>query len=104
MPIRQEGILARRCSTCPRESFWRRTMAPRASRPIRWKLFLPMSVPRVAMDGSGALGMAQILVLGAPDEGCAGKHGRSIPLAEVRGQGQIECRLPLACQTIFVTM
>jgi hypothetical protein len=27
--------------------------------------------------------MAQILVLGAPDEGCAGKHGRSIPLAEI---------------------
>jgi hypothetical protein len=26
--------------------------------------------------------MAQILVLGAPDEGCAGKHGRSIPLAD----------------------
>ena len=24
----------------------------------------------------------QFLVLGAPDEGCAGKHGRSIPLAE----------------------
>jgi len=34
------------------------------------------------MGGSGALGMAQILVLGAPDEGCAGKHGRSIPLAD----------------------
>jgi hypothetical protein len=27
--------------------------------------------------------MAQVLVLGAPDEGCAGKHGRSIPLADV---------------------
>ncbi len=26
--------------------------------------------------------MAQVLVLGAPDEGCAGKHGRSIPLTE----------------------
>src|ERR687897_3167150 len=83
MPIGQEGRLARRCSTWPRESFWRRTMAPRASRPIRWKLFLPMSIPRVAMGGSGALGMAQILVLGAPDEGCAGKHGRSIPLADI---------------------
>jgi SRSO17 transposase len=39
---------ARRASTCPRESFWRKTMAPRASRPIRWKLVLPMSIPRVA--------------------------------------------------------
>jgi hypothetical protein len=28
--------------------------------------------------------MAQILVLGAPHEGCAGKHGRSIPLADLR--------------------
>jgi hypothetical protein len=36
------------------------------------------------MGGSGAFGMAQILVLGAPDEGCAGKHGRSIPLADLR--------------------
>jgi hypothetical protein len=43
-----------------------------------------MSMPRVAMGGSGALAMAQILVLGAPDEGCAGKHGRSIPLAVIQ--------------------
>jgi hypothetical protein len=37
--------------------------------------------------------MAQVLVLGAPDEGCAGKHGRSIPLADVHhlrvGQGNV---------------
>jgi hypothetical protein len=31
--------------------------------------------------------MAQILVLGAPDEGCAGKHGRSIPLAAIPERG-----------------
>jgi len=33
--------------------------------------------------------MAQILVLGAPDEGCAGKHGRSIPLADHRVEGHV---------------
>ncbi|MFC5483275.1 hypothetical protein [Microvirga aerilata] len=46
--------------------------------------------------------MAQILVLGAPDEGCAGKHGRSIPLAVVQGQGHIESRLLVACEMVFI--
>jgi hypothetical protein len=32
--------------------------------------------------------MAQVLVLGAPHEGCAGKHGRPIPLADYPN----ECR------------
>ena len=39
--------------------------------------------------------MAQILVLGAPPEGCAGKHGRSIPLGDVvRGTSQHRFEAP----------
>src|SRR5918997_347709 len=51
---------------------------------MEWKLFWPMSIPRVATCRSGAVGMAQILVLCAPDEGCAGKHGQPIPLADLQ--------------------
>src|SRR6266702_8682151 len=38
MPMRQGGMLARRVSTWPRDSFWRRTMAPILSRPMRWNV------------------------------------------------------------------
>ena len=36
-PIRQGGMLASRASSCPRDSFWRSTMAPLLSRPMRWE-------------------------------------------------------------------
>jgi hypothetical protein len=48
MPMRQRGVFASRASTWRRESFWRRTIAPFLSRPTRWNVFLPMSMPIVA--------------------------------------------------------
>src|SRR4051812_11273887 len=46
-PIRQGGRLARRSSSWPRASFWRQRILPCLSMPIRWKLFLPRSMPMV---------------------------------------------------------
>ena len=40
-------MLASRMSTWLRDNFWRRTMAPILSRPMRWNVFLPMSMPIV---------------------------------------------------------
>jgi len=41
-------MLARRASTWSRDSFRRRVTAPFLSRPMRWNVFLPMSMPSVA--------------------------------------------------------
>src|SRR5580704_3673397 len=49
MPIRQGGVLASRASTWPRDHFCRGTMAPRLSRPMTWKEFLPISMPATAI-------------------------------------------------------
>ena len=49
MPMRQRGRLAKRTATWLRDSFWRKTMAPLLSKPITWKLFLPISMPMVEM-------------------------------------------------------
>src|SRR5580692_2537445 len=49
MPIRQGGVLASRASTWPRDHFCRSTMAPRLSRPMTWKEFLPISMPATAI-------------------------------------------------------
>src|SRR4051812_24157791 len=46
-PIRQGGRLARRSSSWPRASFWRQRILPCLSMPIRWKTFLPRSMPMV---------------------------------------------------------
>jgi hypothetical protein len=46
--------------------------------------------------------MAQILVLGAPDEGCAGKHGRSIPLADL--QGLRKAKLPSGTDVVLLSI
>ncbi len=40
-------MLASRMSTWLRDNFWRRTIAPILSRPMRWNVFLPMSMPIV---------------------------------------------------------
>src|SRR5271157_5492808 len=61
MPIRQGGVLARRFSSWLRDSLHLRTMAPRLSRPIRWKTFLPMSIPITAI---WALDLANFVCVG----------------------------------------
>src|SRR5262245_14184551 len=45
MPIRHDGILAKRASTWLRDHFWRNTMPPRSSKPTTWNEFLPISIP-----------------------------------------------------------
>src|SRR5215510_668711 len=48
--------ISSRASSWRRESFWCRTMAPRLLKPTKWKVFLPMSIPRmttVSLDWSG---------------------------------------------------
>src|SRR5215470_16903788 len=57
MPTRQGAMLAKRISIWDRDSRSRSTMAPRSSRPTRWKVFLPMSTPSVAMAVDLALAM-----------------------------------------------
>jgi hypothetical protein len=47
MPTRQGGRAAKRRSSCALDTFCRSTMAPRPSKPIRWKVVLPMSIPTV---------------------------------------------------------
>src|SRR5215510_12342583 len=47
-PLHAGRRLASRASSCRRESFRRRTMAPGSLRPTRWNVFLPMSMPRTA--------------------------------------------------------
>src|SRR6202022_465835 len=46
---RRGGVLASRASTWPRDHFCRSTMAPRLSRPMTWKEFLPISMPATAI-------------------------------------------------------
>src|SRR5208337_2651791 len=50
MPIRQGGRLARKLSSWLRESLRLSTMAPQLSTPIRWKTFLPISIPITAIS------------------------------------------------------
>src|SRR5207302_6763013 len=56
MPMRQHGTFASRRSIWPRESFSCKTIAPRVSRPTRWKVFLPRSMPIVAIVVGAQLG------------------------------------------------
>src|SRR5262245_30759750 len=66
MPIRQGGRLTSLASSCPRDSLRRRMMAPRSLRPMRWKVFLPMSMPRTAMVSLDWRGMAGLLTAANP--------------------------------------
>ena len=72
-------------STWRRDNFWRRAMAPILSKPMRWNVFLPMSMPIVA-NGFKAGGLAwhgMFLVLAAPchlRRWAGQEHGGSIPL------------------------
>src|SRR5258707_9981279 len=82
LPIRQGGVLASRASTWPRDHFCRSTMAPRLSRPMTWKEFLPISMPATAIAVLSFEGIA--CVFGAPCQRnlLAGQeHGQTIPLA-----------------------
>src|SRR5918993_5124266 len=84
MPIRQGGMLARRRVSWLRESLIRSTMAPRSSWPTRWKLFLPRSMPRVAITAEKEdrdMGRAPCVARSPTAYRQAGqKHGRTIPL------------------------
>src|SRR3954447_11349683 len=86
MPIRQGGRLARRWVSWGRESLRRSTMAPRSSCPMRWKLFLPRSMPSVAMaaeEEDRDMGRAPCVARSPTAYEQAGqKHGRTIPLAD----------------------
>src|ERR1700731_4133999 len=87
MPIRQGGVLASRASTWPRDHFCRSTMAPRLSRPMTWKEFLPISMPATAIAVFEFRRHSVLLVFGAPCQRnlLAGQeHGRTIPLADSR--------------------
>src|SRR3981189_170126 len=84
MPIRQEGTLASRASTWPRDHFCRSTIAP---------LIVAHDVERVLADiDSDSLGRLRhgvLLVVGAPCQliMLAGQeHGRTIPLDGVIGR------------------
>src|SRR5262249_15935740 len=89
MPTRQGAMLAKRISIWDRDSRSRSTMAPRLSRPTRWKVFLPMSTPSVAMAVDLALAMR---IMGWAPCSCSplsredGERGRTIPLADVVNQ------------------
>src|SRR6202035_4796231 len=89
MPIRQGGVLASRASTWPRDHFCRSTMAPRLSRPMTWKEFLPISMPATAIavlrfeDIACPLSLAPLASVT-----CWQEHGRTIPLADQDGMGQ----------------
>jgi hypothetical protein len=66
-----------------RESFWRSTIAPCSSWPIRWNVFLPMSIPNVPIVRLLAPflhGMAPCASVGP--WGYAQEHGRSTPFAD----------------------
>src|SRR5215831_21363792 len=84
MPIRHRGMLATRASTWPRDHLCRSTIAPRRSRPMTWKAFLPMSMPIVAISKFDLSDIAVLLYLDAPSKhhSLEGReHGRTIPLA-----------------------
>src|SRR5215470_7212589 len=49
MPIKHGGMLASRASTWLRDHFWRKTIAPRSSRPTMWNEYLPISIPITAI-------------------------------------------------------
>src|SRR5215469_8366025 len=49
MPIKHGGMLASRASTWLRDHFWRKTIAPRSSRPTMWNEYLPISIPTTAI-------------------------------------------------------
>jgi hypothetical protein len=49
MPIRQDGRLAGKFSSWPRKSLDFRMIAPRLSRPVKWKNVLPISMPITAI-------------------------------------------------------
>src|SRR5438034_2041439 len=84
MPTRHGGMLERRTTTWPRDSFCRSTIAPRSSRPTRWNVFLPISMPiAVTMLSLALWSMARAPRVVAPAI-CGQEHGRSIPLADVQ--------------------
>src|SRR6478736_9675423 len=80
MPIRQGGVLASRASTWPRDHFCRSTMAPRLSRPMTWKEFLPISMPATAIavlsfeDIAGSLSLAPLASVTAGGAGARPDH------------------------------
>src|SRR6516225_7972041 len=75
MPIRQGGRLAKRASTWLRDHFCRNTIAPRRSRPIMWKQFLPISMPTTAISLLSFSDMAVLLGLRPPPALYAGRIG-----------------------------
>jgi hypothetical protein len=69
MPTRQGGRVASLASSCLSDSFRRRMMAPRLLRPTRWKVFLPVSMPRTATVSLEWRGMVGSLFLVTPRRG-----------------------------------
>jgi hypothetical protein len=59
-------MLASRASIWPRDSLWRSTTALRSLRPMRWRTFLPMSMPSVATAAVVWRGMGLLVAQGSP--------------------------------------
>jgi hypothetical protein len=55
IPIRHRGTLASRAVIRPREIFSRKTIAPLSSRPIKCRVFLPVSMPMVCATVAAVL-------------------------------------------------
>jgi hypothetical protein len=85
MPMRQGGRLASLASSWRRESFWRKTMAPRLLRQVEGIL-----ADVDAENGDGVLGVVRHggLLVSAPRSTLAycGEHRRSIPLGNLARQ------------------
>src|SRR5208283_2882814 len=90
MPIRQGGRLARKLSSWLRESLRLSTMAPQLSTPIRWKTFLPISIPITAISELHladfvCAGMNVLLAVSAPQ----GRWGTAGPFHYYSGQNEV---------------
>ena len=87
--IEHRGTLASRAAIRPRAIFSRKTIAPWSSRPIKCRVFLPVSMPMVSATVACLMGHGDVLLVvsktrGHPLSGSGREHGRSIPFASVR--------------------
>src|SRR6267143_5936628 len=89
IPIKHRGTLASRAALRPRASFSRKTIAPFSSRPIKCRVFLPVSMPMVGATVAAVLwdiwryAPRASKPLAHSLSGCRPEHGRSIPFSEV---------------------
>jgi hypothetical protein len=88
MPIKHAGMLERRASTCPRELLAQDDGAADIQADEVETVLADVDAKGRQRAEAELWAWLRSSCWGAPDEGCAGKHGRSIPLAAIQ-KGQL---------------